>query len=135
MKTRDGKIRLFMLLQGLQMGGLEMVVVNLVKGLTPEYEITVCCYDSLGPLEDWIKDRANVLFIPRKPGFDLTFIFKLRRKLRELKIDVLHAHNHTAFFYGTLAAKLAGVRKVVYTEHGRTLPLSGIVTVSMVTSW
>jgi len=103
---------------------LTELVVNLVKGLPSEYEITVCCYDSLGPLADRVRDRADVLFIPRKPGFDLPFIFKLRKELRGRKIDVLHAHNHTAFFYGTLAAKLAGVRKVVYTEHGRTGPLS-----------
>jgi glycosyltransferase involved in cell wall biosynthesis len=37
-------------------------------------------------------------------------------------VDVVHTRNAEAFFYGVLGAKLAGVRRVVHSEHGRVLP-------------
>ncbi len=43
----------------------------------------------------------------------------LARRLREGHFDVVHTHNTFAHFYGTIAAKWAGVPVVVNTQHGR----------------
>jgi glycosyltransferase involved in cell wall biosynthesis len=40
------------------------------------------------------------------------------RRIRETGADVVHLHSG-AWYKGALAARLAGVRRVVYTEHGR----------------
>jgi glycosyltransferase involved in cell wall biosynthesis len=97
--------------------------VDLANHLPDTYDVTFCCYDTLGPLKKRLREDREAILLQRKPGFDAGFVRKLRRALLSGKIDVLHAHNHTAFFYGTLAARLTSV-KVVYTEHGRTEPLS-----------
>ena len=39
--------------------------------------------------------------------------------LREHSIQIVHTHNTYAHFYGTLAAKMAGVPVVINTQHGR----------------
>ncbi|MHC4944508.1 MAG: glycosyltransferase [Planctomycetota bacterium] len=124
MDEQGKKLRLMMLLQGLNVGGLEKVAVDLANHLPETYEITLCCYDNLGPLESLLKENREALLLERKPGFDPGIIVKLRRELKNRKIDVIHAHNHTAFFYGTMAARMGGTKKIVYTEHGRTEPLS-----------
>jgi glycosyltransferase involved in cell wall biosynthesis len=43
--------------------------------------------------------------------------------IRRHKLDVLHAHQYTPFFYGSLAARFARVgTRVIFTEHGRHWP-------------
>ena len=116
--TPSGKNnRLMMLLRGLEVGGLEKMAVDLANHLPPRYQVTLCCYDSLGPLKSRLSPDRETVFIPRNPGFDIFFIFRLFRFMRKRKIDILHTHNHTAFFYGTIAAWMAGVHRIVYTEH------------------
>ncbi|MBE9541652.1 MAG: glycosyltransferase, partial [Proteobacteria bacterium] len=57
--------------------------------------------------------------LKRKPGIDYFYPFKLARYLKKSKIKILHLHNPTALFYGTLAGKIAGTPCIIYTEHGR----------------
>jgi glycosyltransferase involved in cell wall biosynthesis len=43
--------------------------------------------------------------------------------LKDRRIEVLHTHQYTPFFYGALAARLSsGGTRVVFTEHGRHWP-------------
>lgn len=109
------------LIQGLEIGGLEMMVVNFLQRLdrtrfTPE----VCCFDTLGDLTAQITEQdIPVHLVQRRPGVDLAYIFKLATFLRQTRPRILHLHNPTAFFYGTLAGRLARVPRIIYTEHGR----------------
>lgn len=109
-----------MLLQGLEVGGLEKIAVDLVNGLPNRYKTTICCYDSMGPLKDCLNESIEIIYLKRKEGFNPKYFIKLAKEMKKRKIDVLHMHNKTAFFYGTIAAKLAGINKTIYTEHGRT---------------
>src|SRR5262249_34717308 len=51
-------------------------------------------------------------------GLDLTRLF------RRWKIDVVHTHDERPNIYAALAARLAGVRRVVHTRHGQRPPLT-----------
>lgn len=48
---------------------------------------------------------------------DPWLVFRLARKLRAMKADVVHTHLIHADLHGTLAARLAGVRQVLSTRH------------------
>jgi len=48
----------------------------------------------------------------------MMFPLGLARRITRTRADVVHLHSG-AWFKGALAARLAGVRKLVYTEHGR----------------
>lgn len=123
--TEDiNKNNIMFLLQGLEMGGLEKMVVDLVNNMPPSYRISMCCYDSLGPLLKSISSSIEVIYLKRKSGFDLSYIMKLFKVMRKKKIEIVHLHNRTAFIYGTIAARLAGIRNIIYTEHGRTIKLT-----------
>ena len=116
-------IRVLQLLGGLKVGGLEMVTASLVERLREEFDFRVVCYDEEGPLKDRFTDvGVRVELVPRKMGVDLKYPFKLARVLRREGIDVIHAHNNTALFYGVLAAILSGGRRVVFTAHDRAVP-------------
>ena len=61
-------INMMVLLQGLEVGGLERMAVDLVNNLPQRYRITMCCYDSLGPLAKRLSDSADVIHLKRKKG-------------------------------------------------------------------
>nr|QNO46841.1 D-inositol-3-phosphate glycosyltransferase [Methanosarcinales archaeon ANME-2c ERB4] len=115
------KINLLHLIQGLEIGGLEIMVVNLLERLDhSRYRPSICCYDSLGSLSQGLPERGiGVHLLRRRPGIDYLYPFKLARHLRKSKINILHLHNPTALFYGTLAGKIARTTCIIYTEHGR----------------
>jgi len=110
-------------MQSLEAGGLERMVADLARGARAAYEPEIVCYDALGPLAtDLERDGIRTTLIRRRPGVDLVYPFRLARHLGRRGTLLLHAHNDTAFFYGTLAARAAGVPAMVYTEHDRDFP-------------
>ena len=105
-------------------GGLETVVKRLVLGLDSQrFRASICCLDERGALADELESCGVEVFLEqRMPGLDLSLPFRLARQMRRRNIDIVHMHNDEAFFYGTLAGKLARVRPLIYTEHGRPIP-------------
>jgi glycosyltransferase involved in cell wall biosynthesis len=118
--------RVIYLVQGLGTGGLERVVLHLASGMVRRgHQVTICCYDKRGELARSAEDIGAVVdLLPRKPGLDLWYILRLAGWLRQRGVDVLHMHNETALFYGTLAGILAKVECLIYTEHDGVFPRS-----------
>jgi sugar transferase (PEP-CTERM/EpsH1 system associated) len=113
-------IKVLHLIQGLEIGGLENMVVSLSKGVNRcLYQPAICCYDTLGTLASSLNGTVNVHFLKRNQGIDYTYPFKLAKLLRKEKVHILHLHNSTAFFYGVIAGGIARVPVIVYTEHAR----------------
>ena len=111
-------------LLSLRAGGLENGVVNVINGLDRrEFLSTVCCLQSAGEFAGRIADaRCRILEFGLRPGNDPRLVWRLARAFRSLRLDIVHTRNAEAFFYGALAARLAGVPAVVHSEHGRTFP-------------
>jgi glycosyltransferase involved in cell wall biosynthesis len=118
--------RILHLVHGLDVGGLERVVTRLVLGLDRNrFQARVCCFDERGPLADELAQAGiDVLFLPRRPGVDYRYSFRLAQLFRRQRINLVHLHNDEAFLYGVPAAMLARTTGIVYTEHGRVLPAS-----------
>ncbi|MDO9227732.1 MAG: GT4 family glycosyltransferase PelF [Pseudomonadota bacterium] len=124
--TEVAPLKVVHLLQGLEVGGLEIMVAHLLERLDPRrFQSQVIGYDSLGPLAYRLGMSGIPAFLlKRRPGVDVRYILRLARHLAAIRPHILHLHNPTAFFYGTLAGKLARVPCIVYTEHGRDLASS-----------
>jgi glycosyltransferase involved in cell wall biosynthesis/peptidoglycan/xylan/chitin deacetylase (PgdA/CDA1 family) len=104
---------------GLQAGGLEMLVLNLIQSPTMAGVPTfVCCLDERGAFADDVEAAGcRVVVLQRKPGWDLGGIFRLARFFREEGITVVHTHSLDPMFYGGLAAWLTGVPIRIHTQH------------------
>lgn len=114
------RINVLHLIQGLEFGGLENITLSLLENLDKDiYTTSICCFDTLGNLTNRINGNIKVHFLKRKHGIDYFYPFKLARLLKKQQIQILHLHNSTAFFYGVIAGKLAGIPAIVYTEHAR----------------
>lgn len=104
----------------LAIGGLEKVVLDLVRFGTPgQFETRVVCLDESGVLADEFASLGVPVDVIGTDGSVPARILRLARLLRTLRPDVLHTHNPQAQLHGSLAAALAGVRAVVHTRHGR----------------
>ncbi|MGE0451438.1 MAG: glycosyltransferase, partial [Vicinamibacterales bacterium] len=84
----------------------------------------IICLDDVGALgERMLRDGVPALSVNRRPGLDPRTAFRIARIVRERRLQVVHAHQYTPFFYGALGSKLAGVgARVIFTEHGRHWP-------------
>lgn len=113
--------RVLHLLQGLAVGGLERVVLQLAaRSRRHGYDDRLLLYDTPAGRGAADLEAGGVPqeFLPRRPGVDWGFAVRLRDYLRARRVQVLHAHNDTALFYGALAL-LAGARgvRLVATLH------------------
>jgi glycosyltransferase involved in cell wall biosynthesis len=121
MTTRP--IRILQLLQGLAIGGIERMVLDLVFNLPDGYETAFCTFDREGALASGVRERGHAIhFRPRRGALDLRFVLWLARLLQRESIDIVHAHNATAFFYGASATSLVPRTRFLYTEHDRAFP-------------
>jgi len=122
----------------LKIGGLERVVVNLVRGsIDSPYRCVVVCLEQEGELADEIKALGVPLFnMSKKDGWDWNCIFRLARRFHKEGVQIVHTHNIAAHFHGGIAALLAGVPVRVHTKHGRDYPdIKKRVLLNRVLSW
>lgn len=113
-------VRVVHLVTSLAIGGLEKVVLDLVRYRTRErFGARVICLDASGVLQQGFAELGVPVESIGTSGSVPARIVRLARRLRHLKPDVLHTHNPQAHLHGTLAARLAGVPVVVHTRHGR----------------
>jgi glycosyltransferase involved in cell wall biosynthesis len=124
MSPASPRIRVMQLLQGLAIGGIERMVLDLVFACDPgRFEAQFCTFDRQGQLADQVASRGMPLhFRRRRGGIDAGFVLWLARLLRRERITILHAHNATALFYGAAATTLAPGTRCIYTEHDRAFP-------------
>lgn len=63
------------------------------------------------------KYDSQIWFASKQPGVDGSLPFKIRRLIKKLKIEVVHTHHIGPLLYGTLGARLAGVKSCIHTHH------------------
>jgi len=113
-------MRIAELVNNLEIGGAERMVINLTRGLTGRgHSLTIFCLCTAGPLaQPACEAGAEVIALNKTRAFSSGTITSMARSLSERRIDVVHTHNPLVHHYGTLAARIARVPVVVNTFHG-----------------
>lgn len=122
-KFKMKKLKILYFLQGLEFGGLEKMVCDLAKEVKKRgLDVKVCLFDKKGVFANELETNGiSITLIKRNQGIDFYYPFKLASFIKSQNIDVVHAHNSTAWFYSVFAAMLTK-RPLVYTEHDRSFP-------------
>lgn len=117
-------VRVGFVLHAMQVAGAEVLVAETVRRLGGRIEPTVFCLDAVGPLGEQLRaEGVEVVCLGRRPGRDWRVAWRLARQLRRRRVEVIHAHQYTPFFYAALARVLAGGGvRLILTEHGRHFP-------------
>jgi sugar transferase (PEP-CTERM/EpsH1 system associated) len=113
-------IRVMHVVQSLEVGGLENGVVNLLNRLNDErFSHVICCLTHAGKLAERI-DSMEVKLVEaglRTDRFRFPII-RLRSLVRHWMPDIVHTRGWGAID-AIIAARLAGVPRVIHGEHGR----------------
>jgi glycosyltransferase involved in cell wall biosynthesis len=117
-------IRVGFVLHRMQVAGAEVLVADIIRRAEGRLEPTILCLDGVGELgERMLAEGVPVVNLGRRPGRDWRVALRMAGELRRRRIELIHAHQYTPFFYAALA-KIASGRwpRLVLTEHGRNYP-------------
>ncbi|MCZ4117957.1 glycosyltransferase [Streptomyces sp. H39-S7] len=104
------------IITGLDVGGAEQQLRLLLRHLPVSCEVITLTHP--GAVADGIRaDGTPVTHLGMNGNRDLTVLPRLTRLIRAGHYDLVHTHLYRACVYGRIAARLAGVRTVVATEH------------------
>ncbi|MER7563469.1 glycosyltransferase [Streptomyces sp. NPDC097941] len=109
-------MRALHIITGLGVGGAEQQLRLLLRHLPVDCEVVTLT--NPGAVADGLTaDGVRVTHLGMAGNRDLAALPRLVRLIRRGRYDLVHTHLYRACVYGRLAARLAGVRAVVATEH------------------
>lgn len=114
------RLRIVHVALGTSMGGMEKLLVDFAR-LTcrKRFEPDFVSLQEKGVLAAEIENQhCPVVTFDKQPGFKAGLVLRLASYLRTLRPDIVHTHNAGGFVYGTISARLAGVPRLVHTQHG-----------------
>jgi glycosyltransferase involved in cell wall biosynthesis len=112
-------MRVLHVISALAQGGPEHQLRLLVRRLPHESEVVTL--SPPGAVADVLRAGGTTVH-ELGDRHDLAAVAPLRRLIRHGRFDLVHAHAHRACTPGRFAARLAGVPRVVATEHGTAGP-------------
>jgi L-malate glycosyltransferase len=121
---RANPVRVGFVVHVMQVAGAEVLVAEAVRRLAGRIEPVVFCLDAVGALGDQLLAQGvPVVCLGRRPGRDWRVGWRLAGELRARRVEVVHAHQYSPFFYAALArAVMARPPRLILTEHGRHYP-------------
>tara|TARA_R110002124_G_scaffold97863_2_gene243079 strand:+ start:5019 stop:6095 length:1077 start_codon:yes stop_codon:yes gene_type:complete len=105
------------LIDSLNVGGAEVLAVNIANGLSEqEIDSHLCATRSEGILKKNINSDVGYVFLNRKKIIDFKAIFKLSKYINKNKITIIHAHS-TSSFIAVCVKVLNPKIKIVWHDH------------------
>lgn len=108
-------------------GGTRRHLYYLLKYLDPQKFQFTLVYSNLrdpyfaSDLAEFAKSGVTLIEVPMRreiaPWHDLVALIRIYRIMIQGRFDLVHAHSSKAGFLGRLAAKLSGIKAIVYTPH------------------
>jgi glycosyltransferase involved in cell wall biosynthesis len=126
-------IKIIHVINTLRMGGAETCVRLLVENLDRERFLPlVLCTQAGGPYEEELiakgyvvkvlnRSRRSILLFPLFCWDVLITLYQMGVFLKRERPDIVHTHLPASAYFGIIAARLAGISRVVHTFHSSTL--------------
>jgi glycosyltransferase involved in cell wall biosynthesis len=116
------RIRVLHAIQNLNYGGMERLLADIVRRVDPErFESHVLALSYLGRFAEGLEAYAELHLADPLPRYSMLWPGPLIRQLRRIAPDVVHTHSGV-WYKVSLAARRAGVPRLLHTEHGRHVP-------------
>lgn len=110
-------INVIHIIDSLEVGGAEMMAVNIANGLASRgCESHLCVTRSEGLLKKKIDKKVHYLFLEKKGAIDVKAILRLKTYIKEHHIRIIHAHS-SSFFIAALVKLLLINVKIVWHDH------------------
>lgn len=121
-RPKLGRTRVLHVIQNLNYGGMERVLADIVRGVNKDrFEMHVLVIEYLGRFADGLDRVADLhLAAPQEP-WSMLLPRVLTKQIARIAPHTVHTHSGV-WYKASLAARLAGIPRVVHTEHGRRYP-------------
>jgi glycosyltransferase involved in cell wall biosynthesis len=115
-------LRVLHIIHGLAMGGMERLLVELVRRADrSRVEMHILALDFAGPLAAQLPKHVSLHLGRHLPRWSMLWPGPLIDQVRSIAPDVVHTHGRI-WLKAARAARIAGVPRIVHTEHGRQYP-------------
>lgn len=116
------RVRLLHIVNNLNYGGMERVISEIGRRTDPaRFETHVIALHYLGHFADGLDQFATLHVASPMTRWSMIRPVALARDIRAIAPDLVHMHSGT-WYKASLAARIAGVKAQVYTDHGRQQP-------------
>jgi len=103
----------------LEAGGLERMVADLIRRIDrSRFEVELVALSHLGRYGEGLETVTAVHTCRSLPLVSLVWPRRLANLIRRIAPDVVHSHSGV-WYKASRSARLAGVRRVIHTDHGR----------------
>jgi glycosyltransferase involved in cell wall biosynthesis len=109
-------LKILHVITGLASGGAETQLRMLVRHSRHDADV-VALYNAGAVADGLREDGVPVVELGMRSNRELGALLRLGRLIRAGRYDVVHTHLYRACVYGRVAARLAGVPRIVATEH------------------
>ena len=114
-------MRVLQLIDSLQTGGAERMAVNLANVLAEEIEKSYLCVTrEEGLLKEALDKDVNYFFLNKTKTLDFNALIRLKKIVKENKIDIIHAHSSSYFFAVLLKLSGADIKLVWHDHYGES---------------
>jgi glycosyltransferase involved in cell wall biosynthesis len=111
-------LRVLQLIDGLNIGGAEVLLRDLVRGLRDAGSQVSVGFSTAGPIQESIRDMGiSLTRLPRLMRVDPMLFLGMCQLIRRERPQIVHTHLFKSDFHGRLAARLCKVPVVVSTAH------------------
>jgi glycosyltransferase involved in cell wall biosynthesis len=117
------RARLAYVVNALNPGGTEKLVVEMSLAFAEQFELMVLCLDEPGAWAAQLRARGiPVHCLWRQPGLDVAMPWRLSKYFRRARTQIVHAHQCTPWFYCALSRIFYSAPRLLLEEHGRFHP-------------
>jgi len=125
--TPERRIKVMLVIDGLGLGGAEMVLRDLVNNLNAErFDVCVCCTKGIGGSigEELRQNGVRVVVLPGQSDDRVDYLTapKLRRVIKDEQIDIIHTHAAPALFDAAPCRLTMRGVKLIHTFHYGNYP-------------
>lgn len=112
-------LKIMHVIDSLEVGGMERVLIEVVRGLDPEqFTQVVVCLSRRGSLADLLPDGTRCHDLGKGDGRGYSLPFKLARLIRAERPDIVHTQSWSGID-GMMARWLSPGPRLIHSEHGR----------------
>lgn len=123
--SAGGRFRVVHVVPELSVDGLTQVVAALCRSTDHErFDVSVLALNSVERVGEELREEGYRVELIGRRGrpHDYATPIRIAAALRGRGVDLVHTHNTQAFVEGSVGAMLAGVRRVIQTDHARLFP-------------
>jgi sugar transferase (PEP-CTERM/EpsH1 system associated) len=116
------KIKILHVIDSLDIGGMERVVVDVVNNLDPlQFDQSVCCISRIGEMAAQLRGDVRCIDLAKGEKGDHLMPLKLASIIRRENPGVIHTQSWSGID-AAIAKMIARRGRVVHSEHGRSYP-------------